>query len=92
LQGLIERGDRSLLHFLVQSVAAVNPYDGRLITESVGVPVSKSNKLVQQPTRTLAANECSSPFPPIGGSVFGCVRSEFFCRDFAEIHIETCMT
>jgi len=37
LQGLIKTGDRSLVHFLVQSVAAVNPHDGRLITEAVRV-------------------------------------------------------
>ena len=37
LQGLIETGDRSLVHFLVRPVAAVNPHDGRLIAVLVGV-------------------------------------------------------
>ena len=37
LQGLIETGDRSLVHLLVRPVAAVNPHDGCLITVPVGV-------------------------------------------------------
>src|ERR1044071_10194112 len=37
VQGLIETGDRSLVHLLVRAVAAVNPDDGRLITVLVGV-------------------------------------------------------
>src|SRR6185503_6567743 len=37
LQGLIETGDRSLVHLLVQPVAAVSPHDGALISVLVGV-------------------------------------------------------
>src|SRR5262245_10324336 len=37
LQRLIETGDRSLVHLFVQTVAAVNSHDGRLITVLVGV-------------------------------------------------------
>ena len=37
MQGLIETGDRSLVHLLVRAVAAMNPHDGRLITVLVGI-------------------------------------------------------
>src|SRR5262249_3081215 len=37
LQGLIETGDRSLVHLFVQSIAAVSPHDGRLTAVLVGV-------------------------------------------------------
>src|SRR5690349_4107492 len=37
LEGLIETGDRSLVHLLVQPIATVNPHDGRLITILVRV-------------------------------------------------------